>query len=169
MNYCTLESPIGKLLAAEAGDALQIIRFPSGPKGLSGSASGEPRPDWRPVNPQDPGVLHELQQQLDAYFAGRLRRFELPLDPQGTAFQRSVWAALQKIPYGQTVSYGALAERIGRPAAARAVGAANGRNPIPIVIPCHRVIGSSGRLTGFGGGLCTKQALLELEASEPPA
>ena len=126
----------------------------------------EPLPEWEPVSAGRPGVLRDLQQQLNAYFAGQLRDFEIPLDPQGTDFQRSVWEGLRAIPYGQSVSYGVLAERVGRPTAARAVGAANGRNPIPIVIPCHRVIGSSGRLTGFGGGLATKQALLELEAGQ---
>ena len=102
--------------------------------------------------------------QLDAYFAGRLRRFELPLAPEGTPFQREVWSALTTIPYGETVSYGELARRVGRPAASRAVGAANGRNPIPIIIPCHRVIGADGTLTGFGGGLPIKRRLLQLEA-----
>jgi methylated-DNA-[protein]-cysteine S-methyltransferase len=161
-----LESPIGKLLAAETDDTLRIIRFSSGPKGLAGAASAEPLAEWEPVSAGRPGVLRDLQQQLNAYFAGRLRDFEIPLDPQGTDFQRSVWEGLRAIPYGQSVSYGVLAERVGRPTAARAVGAANGRNPIPIVIPCHRVIGSSGKLTGFGGGLATKQALLELEAGQ---
>jgi methylated-DNA-[protein]-cysteine S-methyltransferase len=104
-----------------------------------------------------------MTRQLGAYFDGRLRTFSLPLAPVGTAFQTEVWRTLGTIPYGQTWTYTELAERIGRPAAVRAVGAANGRNPIPIIIPCHRVIGSSGKLVGFGGGLETKRALLGLE------
>ncbi|MBO0838982.1 MAG: methylated-DNA--[protein]-cysteine S-methyltransferase, partial [Actinobacteria bacterium] len=102
--------------------------------------------------------------QLDAYFAGELTEFSLPLAPAGTQFQRQVWAALQQIPYGQTWSYGQLAEKIGNPAAVRAVGLANGRNPIAVVIPCHRVIGADGSLTGYGGGLDRKRFLLDLEA-----
>ena len=101
--------------------------------------------------------------QLDAYFAGELTRFDLPLAPRGSSFQQRVWAALQDIPYGETESYGELAERIGSPGAARAVGLANGRNPIGIVIPCHRVVGSHGKLTGYGGGLDRKKQLLDLE------
>jgi methylated-DNA-[protein]-cysteine S-methyltransferase len=104
-----------------------------------------------------------VRRQLDAYFAGRLRVFELPLAPQGTEFQRTVWDALLRIPYGETTSYGALARSLGKPEASRAVGLANGRNPIPIVIPCHRVIGSGGSLTGYGGGLDLKRRLLALE------
>jgi methylated-DNA-[protein]-cysteine S-methyltransferase len=101
--------------------------------------------------------------QLAAYFAGQLTRFSLPLSPRGTEFQRQVWAALQEIPYGQTVTYGQLAADLGRPAASRAVGLANGRNPVSIVVPCHRVIGSDGSLTGYGGGLDRKRYLLDLE------
>jgi methylated-DNA-[protein]-cysteine S-methyltransferase len=101
--------------------------------------------------------------QLDAYFAGGLTRFTISLAPQGTAFQKRVWAALQEIPYGETESYGQLAERIGSPGAARAVGLANGKNPIGILIPCHRVVGSNGNLTGYGGGLDRKKQLLDLE------
>ena len=103
--------------------------------------------------------------QLDAYFAGTLTRFTLPLAPRGSDFQQRVWSALQEIPYGQTVSYGELAERVGSPGGARAVGLANGRNPIGIVIPCHRVVGSSGSLTGYGGGLDRKKRLLDLEVA----
>ena len=109
-------------------------------------------------------VLTETARQLDEYFARKRTRFDLPLAPEGTAFQRQVWQALLEIPFGQTMSYGELARRIGQPAAVRAVGAANGHNPIAIVIPCHRVIGSTGRLVGFGGGLETKRFLLALEA-----
>lgn len=112
------------------------------------------------------GVLAELERQLDAYFAGSLKTFDLPLAPKGTPFQREVWSALQMIPYGTTTTYGRIADRIGRADAVRAVGAANGQNPIPIVIPCHRVIGASGALTGFGGGLPMKQWLLVHESGD---
>ena len=110
------------------------------------------------------GILAELERQLSAYFAGSLKTFDLPLAPKGTPFQLEVWGALRGIPYGETTSYGRIAEKIGRPDAVRAVGAANGQNPIPIVIPCHRVIGASGALTGFGGGLPMKQWLLAHES-----
>lgn len=110
-----------------------------------------------------PDFFSALKAQLSAYFAGRLKRFDLRLAPVGTAFQLSVWEALEAIPYGEVASYGEIARAIGNPKAVRAVGGANARNPIPIVIPCHRVIGSDGSLTGFGGGLTTKQRLLELE------
>ncbi len=108
-------------------------------------------------------LLKEACRQLEAYFAGRLTDFSVPLAPRGTPFQLTVWSALRQIPYGETRSYRELAASVGRPAAVRAVGAANGRNPIPIFIPCHRVIGSDGRLVGFGGGLETKRKLLDLE------
>jgi len=107
--------------------------------------------------------LAEAREQLSAYFAGERKSFDLKLNPGGTEFQMQVLDELQKIPYGTTTSYGDIANRIGRPKATRAVGAANGRNPIPIIIPCHRVIGSSGAMTGFGGGIPTKEALLRLE------
>ncbi|MFK7988631.1 MAG: methylated-DNA--[protein]-cysteine S-methyltransferase [Sandaracinaceae bacterium] len=112
-------------------------------------------------------VLAQLRQELDAYFAGARRAFEVPLDPHGTAFQRQVWAALEAIPFGATRTYAQLAASVGRPRAARAVGAANGRNPISIVVPCHRVIGANGQLTGFAGGLRNKRWLLEHEAHSP--
>jgi methylated-DNA-[protein]-cysteine S-methyltransferase len=107
--------------------------------------------------------------QLEAYFAGTLRQFTLDLAPQGTPFQQAVWRALQDIPYGQTTSYGALARQLGNPKASRAVGAANGQNPLAIVIPCHRVVGSTGKLTGYAGGLDTKQALLAFERRHTPS
>lgn len=110
-------------------------------------------------------VLRETARQLDAYFAGRLRAFDLPLDFTGTAFQKTVWAALLTIPFGQTRSYGQIARQIGKPNAMRAVGAANGRNPIGIIAPCHRVIGANGALTGFAGGLEAKKRLLALESA----
>ncbi len=154
MYYCFLETPIGELLLAGENGALSMIGFPKG------SMRREPEPDW--IFNEQP--LAEACSQLREYFAGERREFDLPLQLNGTEFQVSVLEALQEIPYGQTTSYGEIAKRIGRPKAVRAVGAANGRNPIPIVVPCHRVIGSTGDLTGFGGGLDTKEALLRLEA-----
>ena len=119
-----------------------------------------------PVDPRQPH-LAQAARELEAYFAGRLRNFTVPLDASGTAFQRSVWQALQGIPQGALGTYGDLAGRIGRPTAARAVGAAVGRNPISIIVPCHRVVGRDGSLTGYAGGLARKQALLKLEGSGP--
>ena len=154
MYYCYLDTPIGELLLAGEDGALAMIGFPKG------SMRREPEPHW--IFNEKP--LAEARRQLDEYFAGKRREFDLPLQLNGTEFQVSVLEALQEIPYGQTESYGEIAKKIGRPKAVRAVGAANGRNPIPIVVPCHRVIGSTGDLTGFGGGLDTKEALLRLEA-----
>lgn len=154
MYYCYLETPIGELLLAGDADGLTLIGFPKG------SMRREPEPDW--IFNEKP--LGEARRQLREYFTGERREFDLSLKLSGTDFQVSVLRALQEIPYGQTVSYGEIAKRIGRPRAVRAVGAANGRNPLPIVVPCHRVIGSTGDLTGFGGGLDTKEALLRLEA-----
>lgn len=154
MYYCYLDTPIGELLLAGEDGALAMIGFPKG------SMRRDPEADW--IYNEKP--LATARQQLEEYFAGDRKDFDLPLKIEGTEFQVSVLKALQEIPYGQTVSYGEIAKRIGRPKAVRAVGAANGRNPIPIVVPCHRVIGSSGDLTGFGGGLDTKEALLRLEA-----
>lgn len=154
MYYCYLDTPIGELLLAGEEGALSMIGFPKG------SMRREPEADW--IFNEKP--LAKACTQLNEYFAGRRKEFDLPLKLNGTEFQVSVLEALQDIPYGQTTSYGEIAKRIGRPKAVRAVGAANGRNPIPIVVPCHRVIGSTGDLTGFGGGLDTKEALLRLEA-----
>jgi methylated-DNA-[protein]-cysteine S-methyltransferase len=151
--YIRTPSPFGLLLLVETGGALTAIGLPSERDGPV------PRASW--IETAEP--FAEAVRQLDAYFAGTLRRFELPLAPTGTPFQLRVWRALREIPYGETVSYAELARRIGRPAAVRAVGAANGRNPLAIVIPCHRVIGSDGRLVGYGGGLPAKAALLALE------
>jgi methylated-DNA-[protein]-cysteine S-methyltransferase len=153
MDYTHLESPVGRLLLTGDAAGLRLIRFPSE------RSAGEPGPGWR----RDDAGLAEAVRQLRAYFAGELFDFDLPLAPEGTAFQLSVWRALRRIAYGATVSYGEVARAIGRPGASRAVGAANGANPLPIVVPCHRVIGSTGKLTGFGGGLDTKAALLALE------
>jgi len=154
MYYCFLDTPIGELLLAGEDGALSMIGFPKG------SMRREPEPDW--IFNEKP--LADACAQLREYFAGERREFNIPLKLNGTEFQISVLEALQQIPYGETTSYGEIAKRIGRPRAVRAVGAANGRNPIPIVVPCHRVIGSTGDLTGFGGGLDTKEALLRLEA-----
>ena len=154
MYYCYMNSPIGELLLAGDADALTMIGFPKG------SMRRDPEPDW--IFNEKP--FAEAMRQLNEYFDGDRRDFELPLKLDGTEFQLLVLDELQKIPYGETTSYGDIAKRIGRPKASRAVGAANGRNPIPIVVPCHRVIGSHGDLTGFGGGLDTKEALLRLEA-----
>jgi len=121
-------------------------------------ALGEPDPRGREVEP-----FKAAADQLDAYFAGELTRFDVPLAPHGSEFRQRVWAALQEIPYGRTESYGELAERIGSPGGARAVGLANGKNPIGIIIPCHRVVGADGSLTGYGGGLDRKKQLLDLE------
>jgi len=154
MYYCYLDTPIGELLLAGVGDALSMIGFPKG------AMRRDPEPDW--IYNEEP--LEKARTQLAEYFSGERKDFDLPLKLSGTEFQVSVLEALLEIPYGETTSYGAIAKQIGRPKAVRAVGAANGRNPIPIIVPCHRVIGSSGDLTGFGGGLDTKEALLRLEA-----
>jgi methylated-DNA-[protein]-cysteine S-methyltransferase len=154
MYYCYFDTPIGELLLAGEADALSMIGFPQG------AMRRDPEPDW--IYSEEP--LGAVREQLAEYFSGERKDFDLPLALQGTEFQVSVPEALQGIPYGETTSYGAIAKQIGRPKAVRAVGAANGRNPIPIIVPCHRVIGSSGDLTGFGGGLDTKAALLRLEA-----
>jgi methylated-DNA-[protein]-cysteine S-methyltransferase len=154
MNYAMMESPVGPLTIAGDDNGLHFILFGAGKRAASPAAG------W---NPSDRGVVGETARQLAAYFEKKLIRFDLPLHPKGTQFQREVWRELQRIPYGEVISYGELARRIGKPNASRAVGAANGSNPIPIVVPCHRVIGSNGKLTGYGGGLPIKEALLKLE------
>lgn len=156
--YSYLASPIGDLLLAGDGDSLHLLGFPEG------RMRTRHEDLWRP----DDTVFTEVKSQLNAYFAGELQEFNFPLAPHGTEFQMSVWKALTTIPYGSTRSYGEIAWQIGNPKASRAVGAANGQNPIPIIIPCHRVIGSTGKLTGFGGGLPTKVALLNLEQRHRP-
>lgn len=160
MKYTFVDSPLGDLLLAGGDDALRLISFPSG--------KGRRRPErgWT----EDPRPFGAARRQLREYFAGKRERFELTLAPEGTEFQRAVWQGLRRIPYGRTWSYAELAAHIARPRAMRAVGAANGANPLPIVVPCHRVIGADGSLTGFGGGLPAKRLLLELEGalvSEP--
>ena len=152
IHYRTIESPIGLLTLAGHGSALTNLRMVD--------QTYEPsRTDWS----ADPGAFNDAVDQLGAYFAGELTDFDIELDMRGTEFQQRVWKALLTIPYGDTRSYGEIAEQIGAPGAARAVGLANGHNPIAIVVPCHRVIGASGSLTGYGGGLDRKRILLELE------
>jgi methylated-DNA-[protein]-cysteine S-methyltransferase len=154
VNYAYLETPIGTLLVAGDAAAVHRITFPQ-----QGRAA-KPEPEWQE---SQLGSVGEAVRQLREYFAGQRAEFDLPLAPEGTPFQRSVWRQLQEIPYGETISYGELARRVGNPKASRAVGSANGANPLPIVIPCHRVIAGDGSLGGFGGGLPTKQTLLALE------
>ena len=151
-SYC--ESPIGPLLLYGTQEVLQGLFFSTGKKAKGAD------PHWR----RSDEAFKQVAQQLGEYFAGQRRVFDLPIEPQGTRFQRDVWQALREIPYGQTRSYADIARQIGNPKAVRAVGSANGNNPIAIVVPCHRVIGSNGSLTGFGGGLDSKRFLLALEA-----
>jgi methylated-DNA-[protein]-cysteine S-methyltransferase len=154
MTLNTIEpSPIGPLLLVSNGQALTEIYLPG---------------TWQTpaTDDQRDDVLNETARQLRAYFAGTRREFDLPLAPAGTPFQRRVWEALLAIPYGQTVSYSHIATKIDAPSAARAVGLANGRNPISVVVPCHRVIGANGSLTGYGGGLERKRWLLDLESNQ---
>jgi methylated-DNA-[protein]-cysteine S-methyltransferase len=153
MKYTIVESPLGGLLAARDEIGLTHLYLPSG------RHSAPPRPGWV----RDDAAFADVRTQLDDYFAGSRRSFDLPLHPAGSPFQQRVWAALQEIPYGETASYGGTALAIGAPGAARAVGLANGQNPISIVVPCHRVIGANGSLTGYGGGLPAKQWLLSHE------
>jgi methylated-DNA-[protein]-cysteine S-methyltransferase len=157
MYWHQIESPVGELLLAGDRVRLKLIHFQSGPHAHT------PPADWL----RDPAPFASAVSQLAEYFAGRRRTFDLPLAPRGTEFQQTVWAALTRIPYGSTLSYGELARRIGKPQASRAVGLANGANPLPIVVPCHRVIGADGSLTGFGGGLDAKRKLLALERAQP--
>ncbi len=152
-SYTYLATPVGALLVAEARDGVLAIRFETGRRRYPLD------PAWRRVDPRE----IDAAAQLTAYFEGSRRMFDVRLAPQGTPFQRRVWAAVAAIPYGETRSYGAIAAAIGTPSAVRAVGAANGQNPWPIVVPCHRVIGSDGSLTGYGGGLPIKRALLDFE------
>jgi methylated-DNA-[protein]-cysteine S-methyltransferase len=156
-------SPVGPLLLVAAGGKLAGLyldgRAPARVQAALDAADGL-------ASPADTALLAEAARQLEEYFGGQRREFGLPLALDGTAFQQTVWAALLRIGYGETVSYGELADRIGRPTAARAVGLANGRNPVSIIVPCHRVVGADGSLTGYGGGLGNKRRLLDLEQSE---
>ena len=153
MYYTYFQSPFCKLLIAGEDGALKEVRF------LPPERSVSIPPDWHP----DDSPLKDVIRQFEAYFSGELKQFSLKIALKGTQFQCLVWSALQKTVYGETVSYSELARLIGNPKACRAVGAANARNPLPIIIPCHRVIGSNGKLVGFGGGLKLKQALLDHE------
>jgi methylated-DNA-[protein]-cysteine S-methyltransferase len=183
-----MESPIGPLRLVATDDGLREIWLgadwtePAVDVPVAGGAAvadptvddrqvGDPRVDDPPVDDLTVGgagvaeaVLRAARNQLEAYFAGRRTTFDVPLAPVGSAFQRRVWAAVQEIPYGETESYGRLATRLGLVNGARAVGAANGQNPLPVVVPCHRVVGADGRLVGYGGGLDRKRTLLEIEA-----
>ncbi|RDZ27734.1 methylated-DNA--[protein]-cysteine S-methyltransferase [Lysobacter silvisoli] len=160
VTWQRIASPVGPLLLASGEDGLRLIEFEA---------------PWHPVamdahwREGDDAVLQAARAQLDEYFAGSRREFSLPLAPHGTPFQLQCWRTLALIPFGATWSYAQMARHIGQPSATRAVGAANGRNPLPIVLPCHRVIGADGSLTGFGGGLPTKRYLLELEGALAPA
>jgi methylated-DNA-[protein]-cysteine S-methyltransferase len=153
LSYTLVESPVGELLLAGDETGLKLINF------RTGRHPAKPHSLWK----ADQGPFREVARQLRAYFEGDLEIFNLVLSPEGTPFQLAVWRALQAIPYGETITYGELARRVAKPQASRAVGAANGRNPLPIVVPCHRVIGGDGSLTGYGGGLRIKQTLLDLE------
>ena len=145
----TIDSPVGPLLLTSDGTSLTRVLF-----------DAEPDPEW---SPEPCALLDEAVRQLEEYFAGERTEFHLPLEPTGTAFQKATWMQLREIPYAETINYGQLAGRVGNPAASRAVGLANGRNPISIVVPCHRVIGADGSLTGYAGGLDAKRALLDHE------
>jgi methylated-DNA-[protein]-cysteine S-methyltransferase len=152
-TFRTIESPIGVLTLAGRGGVLTHLL-------MTDQAHAPVQDTWEPA---PDGAFAEVVAQLGAYFDGDLTDFDVDLELDGTPFQREVWAALREIPYGETWSYGELAEHIGKPGAARAVGLANGRNPVAIIVPCHRVIGANGSLTGYGGGLPRKQHLLQLE------
>jgi methylated-DNA-[protein]-cysteine S-methyltransferase len=153
VNYCYLDTVVGRLLLAGDAEGLSMIDFQGGPR------PQQPDSRWR----EHARSFDDVISQLEEYFAGRRQQFDLSLTPNGTPFQQRVWRALLEVPYGATISYAQLAARIGQPTASRAVGLANGRNPLPIVIPCHRVIGADGKLTGYGGGLPIKERLIALE------
>ncbi|MCE2424642.1 MAG: methylated-DNA--[protein]-cysteine S-methyltransferase [Pseudomonadales bacterium] len=153
MLYTFVSSPIGQLLLAGSDTALKVVGF------ATGSKARGPSPDWERFD--EP--FKDAARQIGEYFDGKRRDFDLAIEPEGSQFQTNVLDALRRIPYGETRSYSWVAQDIGQPKAIRAVGAANGRNPLPIVIPCHRVIGQDGDLTGFGGGLAAKRYLLDLE------
>jgi len=155
--YCHYSSPAGELVLTSDGEALTGLHLPL----RDGRPAPLPGSGWR----RDEAPFRDAIEQLHAYFAGERTKFNLPLHMDGTPFQRMAWDALLTIPFGATISYAEQARRMGRPGASRAVGAANGRNPIAIIVPCHRVIGSSGSLTGYGGGLPLKQWLLNHESS----
>ena len=152
----TLESPVGTLRIFATDEGLRAVLWPQNDQAAL-------KLERQPIERADHPILVRAEQQLEEYFAGRRRTFDVPLDPVGTPFQLSAWLGLREIPYGETRTYGQQAAAIGRPSASRAVGAANGRNPLSIFVPCHRVVGANGSLTGFAGGLETKRFLLALE------
>jgi methylated-DNA-[protein]-cysteine S-methyltransferase len=161
MDLChtVIDTPIGPLTLVAGPDGLREVRFPNG-RPVS-DADG-------PAQPEHP-VLVQAATELEEYFAGTRTDFDVPLDPQGSPFQLAAWQGLTTIPFAETVSYGEQARRLGHDGKARAIGAANGSNPLPVIVPCHRVIGSDGSLTGFGGGLPTKEFLLRMEGALPAA
>ena len=153
--FTVMDSPLGEILLVGNDQGMTHLSFQAGSSAIASNNS------WL----QDDAAFVDAVEQLKAYFAGELKDFNLSLAPKGTPFQQEVWRYLQTIPHGKTTSYGAIAQAMGKPKGSRAVGAANGRNPIPIIIPCHRVVGSNGSLTGYAGGLRFKQALLSLEGN----
>ena len=153
--YTLLETTFGALCIAGTVQGLTHVEFQDGERPV------RPEPDWQ----EDQGILDEARKQLQEYFERRRQRFTLPVAPGGTPFQHRVWRELRQIPWGTTTTYREIAERIGQPAAVRAVGHANGRNPVAIVIPCHRVVGANGRLTGYAGGIAVKRRLLQHEGA----
>lgn len=158
VSYCIVRSPVGRILLAGNARALTHLSF------QDGRHPTEPDPGW--IYAEKP--FQRPIRQLEEYFSGKRKTFTITLAPQGTPFQQRVWQALRAIPYGQTQSYGQIAKAVGKPSASRAVGAANGQNPISIIVPCHRVIGSNGKLVGYGGGLSIKETLLAHESSHHP-
>ncbi|HYK12026.1 MAG TPA: methylated-DNA--[protein]-cysteine S-methyltransferase [Gemmatimonadales bacterium] len=156
VRFTSIPSPIGDLFVAASEKGLTCLLFDQ-------RAHGPDRSGWEPDDGSK--ILAQARRQLDEYFDHRRTTFDLPLDMQGTPFQLQVWEQLTKIPYGSTTSYGEIAKRLGNPTGSRAVGAANGRNPVALVVPCHRVIGANGDLTGFGGGMARKEWLLKHEGS----
>jgi methylated-DNA-[protein]-cysteine S-methyltransferase len=156
IRYTVLDSPLGAMPCARDDEGIITLLLPHG------RAGADPAPDWV----RDDTAFDDVRTQLGEYFAGTRTTFDLPLHLIGSAFQRKVWAGLLEIPCGETTSYGELAVAIGVPGAARAVGLANGQNPVPIIVPCHRVIGANGSLTGYGGGLDAKRWLLTHEAAQ---
>lgn len=158
MSHCEYHSPVGVLTLVASDHGLQGVWWPDDAR----------RPQLDDADGEHP-VLRQAVRELDEYFAGRRTRFDVPLNPHGTAFQQAAWNVLREIPYGQTITYGEQARRLGDPRKARAAGAANGRNPISIIVPCHRVVGSRGTMTGFAGGVSTKQWLLDFERAHADA
>jgi len=158
LYHTRIRSPLGPLLLVADDAGLRAVRF----------VDAEEDPSPPPGSVEDPASLTPAVEQIKQYFAGERREFDLPLAPQGTPFQRAAWETLRTIPFGQTISYAEQARRMDRPRAVRAVGAANGRNPMPIVVPCHRVVGRDGRLAGYSSGVEIKQALLDHERQWAP-